>query len=66
MSNILKSLKIVNIKQLIFKFKIKFVRQLENHELCKEIFKKMIKNRNGESNNNKKSKFQLSRSQTEP
>ena len=56
-SNILKSLKIVNIKQLIFKIKINFVRQLENHELCKEILKRMIKNRNGDNNkNNNKSK----------
>ncbi len=37
MSNILKSLKIVNIKQLIFKYKINFVRQLENHELHKHL-----------------------------
>jgi hypothetical protein len=56
MSNLFKSLKIVNIKQLIFKYKINFVRQLENHELCKEIFKRMINNRNGDSNNNNKSK----------
>ena len=56
MSNILKSLKIVNIKQLIFKYKINFVRQLENHELCKEIFKRMINNRNGDSNNNNNNK----------
>jgi hypothetical protein len=53
MSNILKSLKIVNIKQLIFKYKINFVRQLENHELCKEIFKSMIKNRNVDNNKSK-------------
>ncbi len=32
------------------------MRQLENHELCKEIFKRMINNRNGDSNNNNKSK----------
>jgi hypothetical protein len=53
MSNILKSLKIVNIKQLIFKYKINFVRQLENHELCKKIFKSMIKNRNVDNNKSK-------------
>jgi hypothetical protein len=37
MPNILKSLKIVNIKQLIFKYKINFVRQLENHELMPDL-----------------------------
>ncbi len=54
LSNILKSFKIVNINQLIFKYKIgQKVRQLENHELCKEIFKRMIKNRNGNNNKSK-------------
>ena len=52
MSNILKSLKLVNIEQLIFKYKINFVKKLESHELCKEIFKRMINKRNGDSNNN--------------
>jgi hypothetical protein len=61
MSNILKSLKIVNIKQLIFKYKINFVRQLENHELCKEIFKRMIKNRNGDNNKSKSITIDLER-----
>ena len=42
MSNILKSLKILNVKQLICKYKINFVRQLENHVLCKKIYTKMI------------------------
>ncbi len=46
MSNILKALKILKIKQLICKNKINFVKQLVNHSLCKQILDKIIDNRN--------------------
>ena len=52
MSNIMKSLKILNIKHLICKYKINFVRQLLNHSVCSNIFKKLIDHQN---NYNKKS-----------
>jgi hypothetical protein len=42
MSNIHKSFKILNVKQLICKYKINFVRHVENHVLCKKIYTKMI------------------------
>jgi hypothetical protein len=41
MSNILKSLKILNINHLICKYKINFVRQLDKHSLCKQIYAKI-------------------------
>ena len=41
-SNIMKSLNILNIKHLVCKYKINFVRQLLNHSACSQIFKKLV------------------------
>ena len=43
MSNILKSLKILNMKHLICKYQINFVKQIENHQVCKNIFNNLLK-----------------------